>query len=162
MNAEVKKAMEKKTTFNFYKWWRENGYKVLRVVLFPVWMGYVLKEKYVAKQDSKEVWDEARANEILNYYIPRASEWNENTKEFYFFDNGIGWGLYHAKCYLKRKDRKFWKVNSGSFGWKMRDYLIEKFELEGFTKELGNCSEGFTEVIFTLKEKEKEQESNGR
>lgn len=49
MNAEVKKAMEKKTTFNFYKWWHKNSYKIMRVVLFPVWIGYVLKRKVCCK-----------------------------------------------------------------------------------------------------------------
>jgi hypothetical protein len=30
---------------------------------------------------------------------------------------------------------------------------MNKFELEGFTKELGNCSEGWTEISFILNEK---------
>ena len=38
MNAEIIKAMNKKETKidAFKKWWKKNGYKVMRVVLFPL------------------------------------------------------------------------------------------------------------------------------
>ena len=57
-----------------------------------------------------------------------------------------------AKQHLKRKDRRFWKVNSGWCGGEIRQYLINEFELDGFTKEVGNCANGWTEIIFTIKE----------
>lgn len=34
----------------------------------------------------------------------------------------------------------------------MRKYLIEKFELEGFDKEVGDIFDGWTTVTFWLKE----------
>lgn len=57
----------------------------------------------------------------------------------------MGWRLPLAKKYLKRKDRRFWEVNCS----KIREYLIEKFQLEGFTKVLGNCDD-WTEITFNL------------
>ena len=42
MNKEITKAMnrkEKKTT-----WWKKNGYKVMRIILFPIWLGIKGKE----------------------------------------------------------------------------------------------------------------------
>ena len=41
MNAEIIKAMNKKETAidRFGKWWAKNGYKVMRVILFPIWWG---------------------------------------------------------------------------------------------------------------------------
>ena len=151
MTNEVIKAMQgKKKEHKARKWWRKNGYKVGRVVLFPLWIGGLLKDKIEKHLNSKEAWDEERANEILNYYIPRRSEWDEKDQCFYFFDNGMGWCIGYAKKYLKRKDRRFWKVNCGIWGWKMREYLIEKFQLEGFTKEIGICDEGWTEISFIL------------
>lgn len=150
MNKEIIKAMnkkEKKTT-----WWKKNGYKVMRIILFPIWFGIIGKEKFDEWLNSHNTWNEERADEIFNYYIPRCAKWNAEDKHFYFFDNGYGWNMCFAKRYLKRKDRRFWKVNSGWAGGKMRQYLINKFELDGFTKEVGNCSEGWTEIIFTIKE----------
>ena len=155
MNKEVIKAMNKKENrFNtIKKWWDKNGYKVMRVVLFPIWLGIKAKEKITSYLNSREEWSEERVKEILNYYIPRLADWDEEDKCFYFFDNGYGWSIGLAKKYLKRKDRRFWNVHHGWGGGKIRSYLIDEFELEGFEKEIGNCSEGWTEIAFRMIEK---------
>lgn len=154
MNPEVIKAMQGKKEHKARKWWRKNGYKVWRVALFPLWIGGLLKDKIEKHLNSKEEWNEERATAILNYYVPRVCKWNKEENYFYFFDNGMGWNLKFAKKYLKTKDYRFWEVNTGFFGGKIRDFLMKKFELEGFSKELGNCSEGWTEISFYLKNKE--------
>ena len=155
MNKEVVKAMNKKENrFNaIKKWWDKNGYKVMRVVLFPVWFGIKAKEKITSYLNSREEWSEERVKEILNYYIPRLADWDEEDKCFYFFDNGYGWSIGLAKKYLKRKDRRFWNIHNDWCGGKIRSYLIDEFELEGFEKEVGNCSEGWTEIAFRMIEK---------
>ena len=151
MTNEIIKAMQgKKKEHKARKWWRKNSYKIWRVILFPLLLGTQIWNKINKRLNTKQEWNEERANEILNYYIPRASEWDEKSQCLYFFDNGIGWNYRLAKRYLKRKDRRFWKVNCGIWGWKMREYLIEKFQLEGFTKEIGICDEGWTEISFVL------------
>lgn len=155
MNAEVIKAMNKKETKldTIRKWWSKNGYKVMRVVLFPLWIYTVVYEKIQSWLISRTTWSEERANEILSYYVPRYASWNAEDKTFYFFDNGYGWGFSFAKKHLKWGDRRFWKVHSGWVGGKIRTYLINEFELEGFKKELGNCYDGWTEISFTMIEK---------
>lgn len=55
-----------------------------------------------------------------------------------------------AKKYLKRKDRRFWNVHIDWIGGKIRSYLIDEFELEGFEKEVGNCEDGCTEISFKM------------
>lgn len=94
MNKEVIKAMNKKETkvSSLRKWWNKNGYKVMRVVLFPIWIGIVLKDKIEGYLNSKCGWSDERANEILSYYIPRKAKWDAEDKSFYFADNGMGWG----------------------------------------------------------------------
>lgn len=148
MNKEVIKAMKNKTTKTqrARQWWYKNGYKVMRVVLFPIWLTICAKEKIESHLNNKQEWNEERADKILNYYIPRYSEWNKEEKEFYFFDNGYGWNIGLAKRHLKRKDRRFWKVNH----YRIRNYLIESFELEGFTKEILSTTEGWTEISFKM------------
>ena len=150
MNAEVIKAMNKKETkvSKFRKWWRKNDYKVYRVIFFPIWIASLLKEKITKWLNSRQAWSEERVNKILNYYIPRKAEWDAEEQEFYFFDNGYGWSINYAKRYLKRKDRRFWKVHKGWCGGAIRKYLIDSFELEGFTKRVGDCSECWTEIAF--------------
>lgn len=155
MNKEIIKAMNKKETKldTFRKWWGKNGYKVMRVILFPIWWGICAKNKIEAWLNSRHAWSEEKANEVLNYYIPRRAEWCEEEKSFYFFDNGYGWSMCSAKKYLKLKDRRWWNVHRGWTGGKIRSYLIDKFELEGFTKEVGECSDGWTEISFVMIEK---------
>ena len=150
MNNEVIKAMQNNKKENkMSKWWCKNSYKIWRVVLFPLWLGLLAWNELNKRLNNKQEWSEERANEILNYYIPRRAEWDEKEKCFYFFDNGMGWSLTYAKKFLKRKDRRFWRVNTGCWGGKMREYLIEKFQLEGFTKEVGICDD-WTEITFYL------------
>lgn len=152
MNAEIIKAMNKKETKidKIRKWWSNNGYKVMRVILFPLWLGLKAKEKIDAYLDSRNTWSEERANEILSYYIPRNSDWNAEDKSFYFYDNGMGWDLRCRQKRVKLKDRRWWKIHTRVWGGKVRDYLIEKFELEGFEKTVGETYDFHTEVTFKM------------
>ena len=153
MNAEVIKAMNKKQDKpTFRKWWSKNGYKVNRAIFFPIWIGTIVAEKIQKKLNARQVWSEERVKAILDYYVPRKAEWCEEDKTFYFFDNGMGWGNL-AKRYLKRKDRRWWNNHRGWVGGKIRNYLINDYEIAGFTKQVGNCADGWTEVSFTMIEK---------
>lgn len=150
MNTEIIKAINKKNKKHpIRKWWNKNGYKVMRVVLFPIWIGMVVKEKINKYLNSRQAWSDERAKEILNYYIPRRASWCEEDKTFYFFDNGMGWSNL-SKKHLKLKDRRWWNIHSGFWGGDIRHYLIEEFELEGFTKEVIRRDEAETEITFTL------------
>ena len=152
MNNEVIKAMNKKETKidKIRKWWSNNGYKVMRAILFPIWWGIKVKEKIDAYLDSRNTWSEERANEILSYYIPRNAEWNAKNKSFYFYDNGMGWDMRCRQKRVKLKDRRWWKKYTRAWGGKVKTYLIEKFELEGFEKTVENTYD-FCETEITFK-----------
>ena len=152
MNNEVIKAMNKKETKidKIRKWWGKNGYKVMRIILFPIWWGIKAEEKIDAYLDSRNTWSEERANEILSYYIPRNANWDAEKKSFYFYDNGMGWNLRCRQKRVKLKDRRWWKKYTRVWGGKVRTYLIEKFELEGFEKTVENTYD-FCETEVTFK-----------
>lgn len=151
MNKEVIKAINsKKKNHSFCKWWNKNGYKIMRVIFFPIWIGYCVKDKIKRYSVIRNAWDEEKAKEILNYYIPHRSDWDAENNEFYFFDNGYGWNLKLAKKHLKRKDRNFWSLHTYGFGGEIRNYLINDFELDGFKKEIGDCYNSWTEIIFKM------------
>ena len=160
MNKEVVKAMnrrpkEKSKSEKYHivamkKWWKKHRTTILRIVLFPLWILAIICEKANDWQAHRNRWNEERAKEILDYYIPRRAEWCADEKEFYFFDNGYGWSINLAKKYLKIKDRAFWKHNTKWYGGKMSVYLVYHFELEGFTKEVLNDSTDWTEIVFKL------------
>ena len=152
MNAEVIKAMNKKETKmdKIRKWWSKNGYKIMRIILFPIWWGIRAKEKIEAHLDSKCEWSDERAQEILSYYVPRKAIWNADDKSLYFADNGMGWGMAYNKKFIKFRDRRWWNCNRGLWGGKIRSYLIEKFEIEGFEKIVGDTYDQWAEVTFKL------------
>lgn len=156
MNNEVIKAMNKKENSKvkqFKKWWSKNGHKVMRVVLFPLWGVIVVSHKIDQYLDSRQKWNEERAKEIFNYFVPRKAEWDAEDKTFYLCFNSYGWSINSAKRNLKWKDRRFWCNHCGFWGGKLRGYLLEEFELEGFTKELGDCEDGWTQIAFRMIEK---------
>lgn len=155
MNKEVIKAMNKKETKidKIRKWWNKNGYKVMRVILFPLWLGIQATEKIEAYLNSNCEWSDKRANEILNYYIPCKADWNERDKCFYFFDNGMGWENTHNKRFIKFRDRRWWGYNCSCWGGKIRTYLIENFELEGFEKIVDIDYDQCTSITFKMIEK---------
>ena len=153
MNAEITKAMNRNNEKHpIHDWWRKNGRKVCRVVLFPIWyplrVWERLRSEWHFMQNAKHPWSDERANEILSYYVPRNCSWDEEIQELYFFDNGLGWSMNQAKKYLKRKDRRWWNKFNGWTGGRIREYLLNTFELEGFTKVLGDCSGGWIEIHF--------------
>jgi hypothetical protein len=153
MNPEVTKAMNKKETKidRLGKWWCRNGYKVNRVVFFPIWVAIRVKEKLSGWRYNHLEWSEERTNEILSYYIPRRAEWDAEEKCFYFADNGMGWSMKCHQKKLKMKDRAWCrKFGFSLWGGKIRTHLIEKFELEGFEKEVGDTNDGWTEITFKM------------
>ena len=156
MNKEVKKAIrkqEKKHTIR--KWWRKNSYKIARAIFLPIWLYFVIGEKYKKRRYTRLEWSEERAQEALSYYVPRYADWNVEEKCFHFADNGMGWTMREVvqKC-VRRKNRAWWKKYASGWGGDIRKYLIDTFELEGFTKTVEDTCDGWTEITFTLNEKE--------
>lgn len=152
MNKEALKAMHKNESIGYKirNWWNLNSYKIVIVIFFPFFTcGYVC-EKISNYLDSRCEWSEERANEILSYFIPRRAAWHEDDRCFYFSDNGLGW-TYNKK-FIKLRDRRWWKCNTHFCGGKVREYLIERFEMEGFKKEVGDTYDQWAEVTFYLEE----------
>lgn len=135
MNTEVVKAMNKtKKKHTFRKWWNKNGYKVLRVVFFPIYFGSVIKEKTENYLNDRQKWSEERVKEILNYYIPRSAKWNNEDKSFYFFDNGYGWYIGFAKKYLKKKTADGGKITRVGVAVKFVSILLMNLNLKDLQK----------------------------
>lgn len=152
MDKEIKKAMNRKNNVfhRLAKWYWKNGYKISRAILFPVWIAIIIKNKVRTYFYSQTEWSEEKAHEILNYYIPRNARWEEDNEAFYFIDNGSGWQMPCNKRKIKLKDRLFWNKFTSAWGGEIRKYLIEKFELGGFIKEVGDTDMFWTDLTFIL------------
>lgn len=147
MNKEVAKIIkEKEKEKTFKKFWQKNGYKIFKIIFFPIWLFFRIQEKINKKLNSREIWSESRANEILTYFVPRYSEWDKEEEALFYYNNSAyGSGKRFTRKYIKRKDRRFWRLNY----LKILGYLIEKFELEGFIKSVEETYYyNETEIIF--------------
>lgn len=153
MNKETLKAIKKNNQPSklepLKNWWEKYNYIVFRIIFFPVWIITLGYYEIIDYLNSRTQWDEKQADKILSYYISRRSDWNEEDKTFYFFDNGYGWMIGSAKKFLKLKDRRFWQNNADIWGGLIRNYLITTFELEGFTKKVID-EQDYTEIIFEM------------
>lgn len=137
MNKEAAKAINRaEKNHPVRDWFKENHYNINKVLFFYVYIPVIIKEKrYKALQ-----WDETKAQKILEYYVPRKAMWDRKDQCFYFFD----FDMNNPKL-IKRKDRRFWKKFSRR---EMRKYLKEKFELEGFAKNVLKIDWDDIEIIF--------------
>lgn len=151
MNKEILKAIEdKQKKHPFRDWWNSDAsLKTRRIIFFPIWIYVVISDKIKQWNYDRTQWDEKKANEILTYYIPQTSDWLPEEKAFWFYDNGIGWSIWLAKKYIKIKDRLFWR----KFYWDIEKYLINKFELEGFEKEVLSTRSYYTGTEIYFKQK---------
>lgn len=48
-----KEKIDRKRNNKIRKWWKKNDYKVIRVILFPIWIYAILEEKYKKSQHAK-------------------------------------------------------------------------------------------------------------
>lgn len=143
MTKEVEKAIKKASKKNrkvpqIKNWWRQNSYKVYRVIFFPIWIVAIISEKIKNYSYSHNQWSKQEVDRILNYYVPRRAEYDEEEKTFYLYYNCFGKTLGNAKKYLKRKDRKFWE----KYNYAIHEYLKKEYELEGFKKVVDKCANG--------------------
>jgi hypothetical protein len=158
MNKEAikmmnKKPKQKKEPNAFQKWWKKNRYIIFRIILFPIWICVWSAEKIEHWRYINNQWDSARAKTLLDYYIPHRAKWDVETKTFRLCHNDYGWTIKSAKKYLRLSDRKFWAVNTGWVGGELRKYLVESYELDGFTKKvIEDDWNGFIDIEFILKE----------
>ena len=89
MNKEIEKAMNRKPRekSELRKWWDKHKVTIMRIVLFPLWLWVIACNKINDWVYYRNKWDEERAKEIFDYYIPRRAEWCADENEFYFFDS---------------------------------------------------------------------------
>ena len=149
MNKEIEKAMNKKE-HKIVTWYKNNSYKIWRIILFPIWFFSTVNDKIAKKKYKNLEWDKTRADKILTRYMLRESEWNEKEKSFYFWNNGWYISSYSGKKATKRKDHKF----CSKYKFELKEYLLNEFELEGFTKIIDDCDYGCIEITFKLNEKD--------
>ena len=130
----------------FKKWWDKNGYKILRILLFYIWIPMLIIDKIKSK-NYKKIYNNGEVSvdwlkKFCDTYLPGICDKTENG--YYFFNNGYGFGGYK---FIKRKDRKIASMHCSILLY----YIVNKYEIEGYDKNIlssGGYYESGYEVEF--------------
>lgn len=123
-----------------HTWWNKNGYKVMRILLWPVWLCIKINEKRYANMEKKAAFSKEQAKTILDRYLPSIF-----AKELQYLEDDEPRGVllttasdygYHLRFYSdlripKRKKRDIAFRNK--FFSQILDYLWTEYEIEGWT-----------------------------
>lgn len=109
-------------------WWKKICKKALSILsrlLLPI---RKIANKISKATEKRTAWNEERAEVFCNKYLPQICE---KTEEGFWFYNG-GYGFIYKCIKRNRKDYKFGLRNKVE----LFDYIKNKYEIEGYTKEV--------------------------
>lgn len=137
MNKIEKQVAKKKRRENnkLRKWWRENSYKILRVVLFWLWIPIKLfddadDKKYKTMQYSDET-TKKYLDKVLPYLV---SYWGEESDCFLMTDAGDMGGInFKALLNLPNRYRKQERYFT-KFYQEVKAYIVRTYEVDGYEK----------------------------
>lgn len=137
MNKIEKQVNKKKRRENnkLKKWWRNNSYKVWRVVLFWLWIPIKLlccinKKRYKAMQYSDET-TKKYLDKVLPYLV---AYWGEESNCFLFTSAGDMGGInFKALMSLPRRYRKQGRYFV-KFYQEVKTYIVRTYEVGGYEK----------------------------
>ena len=140
------KIKNKKPKANRKKWWviKTKNY-VIPLYLLPIALIIIPFYKFNDLIESKCLkWSNERADKVLNKWLLKVLEWDEETNEYSRSINVFGnWFSYKSMPFGHRK-----------WAWKheytLKDYLLEKYENPNYTKTVEKDYDWY-EIIFKEK-----------
>ena len=134
LEEKIRKEAEKKKRMTFRKWWNKNGYKVIRVILWPVWLSYILKEKYKDKSYDALAFSKETCKKYLDKVMPKmVACYNEDHSEILISNaddmGGIQFSCFFRNCKNKKMSKFFRK-----FDVELRQYILEEYTIDGYEK----------------------------
>lgn len=122
------------------RWWDKNGHIILRILLFPLWIGILVNEKIKAYQYENMVYSDKRSKQILDRYLPRLFSiiirdgdpdqpirvLVSNSHDPYGIDISWDRGLGIPK--RRRRDYTYYQ----KFYTQVQEYLWTRYEIDGW------------------------------
>ena len=138
MKNKIEKQIAKKQrreNSKLRKWWRNNDYKVWRVLMFWLWIPIVLLYKIKDRQYKAMQYSEETTKKYLDKVLPYlVSYWEEDSSRFLVttaYDmGGINFkALMNLPRRYKKQERYFVK-----FYQEVKAYIVRTYEIEGYEK----------------------------
>lgn len=143
IDKEIKRRNNRRNKSKERKVYKFKDLQTNHIALYPLMVIVHYSDVLRERRFKKLVWNEERTERILNYIFPKIAEISDdgntiskwiNTWRFWFDDN--------AKFYDKKYCRKFKN--------EILDYLFNRYEIEGYNKEVITEYE-WKEIVFTKK-----------
>lgn len=118
------------------KWWDNNSYKVFRMILFPVWLFILVRERHDTYLRKKAAFSKERAKALLDKYLPKifANELKyESDGVLLTNSDDFGYQLgFRTDLKIPRRKRKD-IIFRDKFFPQILEYLWNEYEIEGWT-----------------------------
>ena len=130
---KIQKENEKKNKMTLSKWWNKNGYKIIRVILWPAWLFVVIKEKCHKKAYSELVFTNSTCKKYIDAVMPEMVRRHNNLHEEILISNADDMGaiefvhFYHSKN--KKANTYFLK-----FFNEVKEYILTEYVIDGYDK----------------------------
>jgi hypothetical protein len=117
------------------KWWRNNSYKVWRVLLFWLWMPILLFGIREDKRFKKMQYSDETTKKYLDKVLPYlVSYWREESDCFLMTEAGDMGGInFQALMGLPRRYRKQERYFI-KFYQEVKAYIVRTYEIDGYEK----------------------------
>lgn len=148
---------QRKNDFNnnrLFKWLRKNRHKVMRVVLFPIWIAVLLIEKYKDRRHKSLVFTEEYCKKCLDKMISKLIIFHKEDPNCFLISDCDDFGYitfdelygFNSRYYLEkhgckreiRFTRKFYKM--------VEVYIMDEYRIDGYHKMTMNSYKEWKEA----------------
>lgn len=123
-HKEKKKKKFKMPVLSFY----DDRYRV-PIVLLPLGLIYIAKDRIHLKYVEHLEWDEVKASKVLDYFLPYVIEYDEDKNVYYYCTN---WG--YSRTQLSKRVPLRLKGWSKKYHIDVFKYLENGYQKKGFVK----------------------------
>ena len=149
IDAAVRQRERQK--YGFGAWWNKNGYKVMRIILWFIWIPILLYEKYINRKRKSFVENSQTTKKWLNKTFPKIVA-------CYCDDPSVimimltGYGECYAdidpdtfcRCHcISKRARKYFRLLSHE----QREQMILDYEIDGYKKIIVSHWQDWDKVI---------------
>lgn len=122
----AKKQAEKQAKKKKMRWWVRIGNDRVYIWALPLYGFVILADKFDNWKYNRLIWDEAKAQKVLDYALPKTLEYIAE-EDAYYFNTCWNLGKKNVPWYLRS-----W---ASKFANKLTDYLVDTYQKDGYEKE---------------------------
>lgn len=136
MNDKLIKAKEKHDKKHPIKsWWRKNGYKIMRVILFPIWISYEIKTRLKDKWYKELEFSPEVCKAYLDKVLPgMVAHYCEDAKCFLISNTDDMGDIQFCYFWQSSQINKKYESFFLKFTRLCEEYILNNYQIDGYQK----------------------------